>query len=84
MEYLQARYDKRKSFYNKAKVIREDNSIKLKSYDTIVAEIKDKVLHIFGGYSQTTKRHIREFIRQFTDLDLESKDIYRREIILGE
>ena len=82
MEELQARFDKRKSFYNKAKVIREDNTIKLKSYDTIVAEISHHILKIYGGYSQTTKRHIREFVRQFTDLVLESKDIFRREIYL--
>lgn len=82
MEYLKAKYDKRKSFYNKAKVIREDNSIKLKSYDTIVAEIIGTILYIYGDYSQTTRRHQIEFIRQFTDLILESKDIFRREIYL--
>ena len=82
MEYLEARFDRRKSFYKKAKVIREDNIIKLQSYDTIVAEVSHHILNIYGGYSQTTKRHIREFVRQFTDLVLESKDIFRREIYL--
>lgn len=82
MEFLQARYDRRKSFYNKAKIIRDDDSIRLQSYDTIVAEIKDKTLYIYGKWSQTTTRHQLEFIKQFTNLELNSKDIYDRVIKL--
>lgn len=81
-EVLQARYDSRKSFYNKAHIIRDDESIKLQSYNTIVAEIRDKVLYIFGKWSQTTTRHQLEFIKQLAGLDLVSKDIYNREIRL--
>jgi hypothetical protein len=66
--YLQPRYDRCKSFYGKAQVIEEDNTIKLQSYDTIVATItnvngKDFV-DVYGLYSRTTTRHIHEFLTQ--------------------
>ena len=58
-------YDRRKSFYKKAFVIREyDGTIKLLSYSTIVATIKNGKLHINGFYSATTLRHIKEFVEQ--------------------
>lgn len=65
---LTARYDSRKSFYGKAHVIDHGNGkLELQSYDTIVAEIDNGhlVYDCLGEYSQTTNRHIREFIRQF-------------------
>ena len=62
---LDCRYDSRASFYGKAKVIEENGVTKLLSYDTIVAEINKGVLSIHGLYSNTTLRHIREFIKQF-------------------
>lgn len=63
---LDARFDSRKSFYGKAKVIDHGNGfLQLLSYDTIVSECKDgKVTHL-GKWSQTTSRHQREFERQF-------------------
>lgn len=57
---LEPRYDSRKSFYGKAKV--EDD--KLYSYNTLVAEIKDGKPVVYGLYSQTTARHIKEWLRQ--------------------
>lgn len=64
-EELKAIYDRRKSFYKKAFIIRNaDNSIDLLSYSTIVATIKNGKLHINGFYSNTTLRHIKEFIEQ--------------------
>lgn len=76
MEYvkdLQPQYDSRKDFYGKAKVYRDNNgTIYLKSYETIVAEIKDKIVtenneptvKVYGYYSATTARHINEFLQQ--------------------
>lgn len=63
---LDARFDSRKSFYGKAKVIDHGNGfLQLMSYETIVSECKDgKVTHL-GKWSQTTSRHQREFERQF-------------------
>lgn len=64
-EELKPIYDRRKSFYKKAFIVRNaDNSIDLLSYATIVATIKDGKLHINGFYSNTTLRHIKEFIEQ--------------------
>lgn len=67
---LMARYDSRKSFYGKAHIIELDNGIiQLKSYDTIVGEIKDNTYHqLWDGKSQTTTRHIKEFKKQFLEV----------------
>jgi len=63
-EELQPVYDSRKSFYKKAHVIREEGVIKLQSYSTIVAEITEEGAEIFGTYSPTTLRHIKDFLYQ--------------------
>lgn len=63
---LQARFDSRASFYGKAQIDDHDDHITLYSYNTEVARY-DKVadvLEVFGYYSATTARHIREFARQ--------------------
>lgn len=61
---LNAIHDGRKSFYGKAGVI-EDNGIKtLRSYATNVAKIEDGIPKVFGTYSVTTLRHIKEFLKQ--------------------
>jgi len=69
LEELQARYDARQSFYKKANVgsftwSDGQKAIYLKSYDTIVACIFKNQLRIYGYFSQTTARHIREFAKQ--------------------
>lgn len=61
---LEPIYSNQKSFYGKARVIRENGTIKLISYSTVVAIIRNGKLHISGFYSNTTLRHIREFIKQ--------------------
>lgn len=61
---LEPIYSNVKSFYGKAKVIKDDDGIHLISYWTEVATIKNGKLHINGFYSKTTMRHIREFIEQ--------------------
>lgn len=62
---LEPIYDRAKSFYKKAFIIRNaDNSIDLLSYSTIVATIKNGKLHINGFYSATTLRHLKKFIEQ--------------------
>lgn len=63
---LSPRYDSRASFYNKAKVDTGDNGDKNKlySYNTLVAEIKDGKPVVYGTYSATTLRHIKEWLIQ--------------------
>lgn len=60
--YLKPEYDSRGSFYNKA----ETDDDKLYSYGTLVADIVDgePVLYPDWSYSQTTIRHVREWLRQ--------------------
>ena len=65
---LNARYDARKSFYGKAQVVEyDDGTLELYSYGTLVARVKNGKIDERADYpaSQTTRRHIREFYRQF-------------------
>ncbi|UQT00861.1 hypothetical protein [Enterococcus phage vB_OCPT_SDS2] len=65
MNELECIYDSRKSFYGKANLVKEENGISLYSYDTKVATIYTNGLaKVFGTYSQTTLRHIKEFLKQ--------------------
>jgi hypothetical protein len=65
MEYeLNAIHDSRKSFYNKAIVREEDGKKKLYSYNTLVCFIENNKPIVLGAYSQTTLRHIKEFLKQ--------------------
>ena len=54
----------RKSFYGKAVIIEKDNGdIELRSYNTIVARIKNGIFErLWSGYSATTMNHINSFI----------------------
>ena len=63
---LVPRYDARKSFYRKARVIdHEDGTIELQSYDTIVSRCVNGKVEELGKWSQTTTRHQKEFRKQF-------------------
>lgn len=63
---LTPQYDSRNSFYSKAKVDTGDkgDKNKLYSYNTLVAEIKDGKPVVYGTYSATTLRHIKDWLRQ--------------------
>jgi len=61
---LKCIYDTRKSFYNKAIVIQEEDKLILISYNTRVCYIKNNKAYVMGQYSQTTTRHIKEFLKQ--------------------
>lgn len=84
-EYLIPLYDNRKSFYNKAYIVRVGNLIRLYSYNTLVLEvgqgyyklnksINDKLL-----FSNTTLRHIKETLKQFYYRD--DRILTKKEII---
>ena len=70
--YLKPIYDSRQSFYNKATVTEDKNGKYLMSYNTVVARITNKnhgysipaYAEVYGDYSQTTLRHIKEFLKQ--------------------
>lgn len=61
---LEPQHDNRKSFYGKAQVEVDKDKNKLYSYDTLVAEIKDGKPVVYGTYSQTTLRHIKDWLQQ--------------------
>jgi hypothetical protein len=61
---LKSRYSSQKDFYGKAKVETSDGNQTLYSYGTKVAEIKDGKPIVYGLYSNTTTRHIKEFLLQ--------------------
>lgn len=58
--------DGRKSFNKKAKVYHSGNFLYLQSYDTIVARynINTSEFEVYGLYSQTTRRHIKAFMKE--------------------
>lgn len=63
---LSAIYDRRASFYGKAKVIDHENGvIELQSYNTIVSRCENGKIEHLGKWSVTTTRHQREFEKQF-------------------
>lgn len=64
MTELSPVFDTRKSFYKKAYVLTENDKIILISYSTRVAEIENRKAKIFGTYSPTTLRHIKDFLYQ--------------------
>lgn len=50
--------------------IGDDGSIYLFSYTTLVAEINpDGWLYVYGLHSQTTRRHIGAFVREYANCD---------------
>lgn len=67
MKYLQPIYDARKSFYKKAKVYETAASVVLESYNSRICELYiNGDLFIFNAFqSQTTMRHVKEFLKQY-------------------
>lgn len=88
---LSCRYDKRQSFYKKAKVEETQTGygkeLKLYSYGTLVASIsidtiENKTIYEYlGQYNQTTTRHQKEFFRQFGLSDEEIKELFKNGIL---
>ena len=61
---LASYYNARKSFYGKALVEIKGRELILYSYLKKVCYIKDNEIHLISLDSNTTNRHIREFLRQ--------------------
>ena len=78
-------YDTRKSFYNKAYIIRIDDLIRLYSYDTLVLEVGQDYYKLNKKidkdllFSNTTLRHIKEALKQFYYKD--NKTLTKKEIM---
>lgn len=67
---LEAIHDGRRSFYNKAFVIEHTDRTELYSYGTLVVTLKGGMFyfHTDANYSDTTRRHVREFMIQYFGL----------------
>ena len=74
---LKTQYSNNKSFYGKAKVEVSDGKQTLYSYGTKVAEIENGKARVYGTYSQTTLRHIKEFLLQNSFKAENSKQIMK-------
>lgn len=61
---LKTKCSNQKDFYGKARTYEEDGKKVLVSYNTEVAYIKDGKAVVNGLYSQTTTKHIKEFLCQ--------------------
>ena len=76
-------FDARKSFYGKAYVSEESNTFNLFSYDTYIATISNGHIKFASNIkdllSQTTLRHLKEFMKQY--LYRFDKQITKRDII---
>lgn len=77
MYELIPQYDARRSFYSKARVEETKKYLKLYSYNTLVAMInkEENKAKVFGTYSQTTLRHIKEFLKQNNFTAINKKQI---------
>ena len=76
---LDARYDKRQSFYGKARVIENGHIITLQSYNTKILRYNQKtnkitwLTHYKDHFTQTTNRHINKFFKQYTQEEPKTK-----------
>ena len=63
--------------------IGDDGAVYLISYTTLVAEIDaEGWLRVYGLYSQTTRRHIGAFVREYADCDYSlAKLIYEDDMV---
>ena len=79
--YLQPIYEPRNSFYEKAKVIFENGTTTLFSYNSKIIELKGReLIYMCDEYllSQTTLRHLKEFLKQFyKNQEYTKKDILK-------
>ena len=75
--------------YANCEIITTANTIACKSYNTIVAIIEDGWLVVNGLYSQTTKRHIGSFVKEYANLTYQTakrlyEDGFKYNIDTGE
>ena len=76
---LDARFDRRKSFYGKAHIKETTKYYTLISYDTEILKLEKSTGKIKWlccsewAFSQTTNRHINEFLKQYTNERAKSK-----------
>ena len=71
MPYAQAKVRMLSGFYHN----------ELVSYQTTVAAIRGGWLYIYGLYSQTTRRHIGAYVREYANISYQlAKDLYEKKM----
>ena len=79
-------YDSKKSFYHKAIIEEENENIKLYIYNTLVCTLLHDNIILNNNvdqsllFSNTTVRHIKEFLKQFydnSDHNITKKDLLK-------
>lgn len=66
--YLEPIFSDKMSFYKKAKVVFDNSTTTLYSYNSKIIELKGReLIYMCDEYllSQTTLRHLKEFLKQF-------------------
>lgn len=84
---LEPKHDRAKSFYNKARVIINDDGTKvLRSYETdVIRKNADGTFsRLWNDWSATTGRHINEFIKQETGHGLNKAEWEKMEVVTNE
>lgn len=84
---LEPKHDRAKSFYNKARVIINDDGTKiLQSYETDVIRknTNGTFSRLWDDWSATTGRHINEFIKQETGHGLNKTEWEKMEVVTNE
>ena len=86
MGELTVRYDARNSFYGKAMVDYSRGAKTLFSYGTKVVTIKNNIVTLGKSYdySQTTLRHVKEFLKQETNFFIDGVKDIRKLIKSGD
>lgn len=72
-------YAPQKSFYNKAKVEIIGDAVTLYSYNTEILKYNrrtEELTPLYDGWTQTTGRHVNEFLKQYTNINGMSKKEY--------
>ena len=72
-------YATQKSFYNKAHVEATEDAVTLYSYNTKILKYNrhtEELTPLYDGWTQTTGRHINEFVKQYTPLNVLNKKGY--------
>lgn len=81
MYYLEPKFENVLSYYRKAKIIEDSEAISLYSYDTLIATIKGNEIKLNKNievYTQTTRRHLNEFLQQFNFNKLNLNEIRKQ------
>jgi hypothetical protein len=71
MPYAQAKVRLLSGFYHN----------ELISYETIVAAVRDGWLYIYGLYSQTTRRHISAYVKEYANISYPlARELYEKKM----